>query len=951
MNQQQTGIAITGPLNKLETPTVGDDGLVPHDQWDKPLLIHIHNSPNIIEGCVIQLLVNTAPSPGFEGHTVLKSEAENPDFTFEFLLPLEFDKDRRGQQNDPVFGNPAVTLSLTYSVVDPVTGATTSPPSAHKIIFDKQPPGAEPPSYIGFTAEQMAGVYASSIKEGYFSGPLVAWPGMSAGDVMTPWLGTAEPDPGAPVQGLLPESQVTIGPDDVGRSVDVRFPESALAALGNTVQYFGYQLQDKLGNTSSISQTRYISVDLTRTRAQPKKPSVAAGARIVRVNQAPGDDLNAPVIANLRPSDGRIRITDLAAPIVVTIEMPAKPIAGAQSQIYVNGYNVPGNAIGSPVDVPDTGTSYELRIATADFPKDVSKPVEWLVDYSYADPFNDPNFSYKPVTLIFDRTAPGGAPRPGPIAFTQEQLEGITQDDIDQTSKGLNVHISAWNDEDIDDQVQLWLGSSPSDGTYLSDLPAPVTDSNKGVDVVFPLAELEKITTNPAYFGWRVTDWAGNVSSLSELVAIELYLTDTDLLAPIIPDAEPYNPYTGAGPAGTGLLVWTEANPVTTVQIPFYDTAVPDDRVYISWNGTAVVPPLNVKQTDIDNASANGYLLNVEVPFSFTQDSSGDNIFVSYDVHPTGGGPAIPSPKQYINVNLTTPGGPNPDPDPTTPEHDNLLPLKVLSVLTGSRDNIIPIEAYELAANITVPRVGQDTNPIWLVGDTLNIYWGPDHDDDPVPILIDATNEGSNIIVPLPAGFIKTNGTGDIPVYYTLTRDLGNDNLVTVKSVATPVIVHSPDEAPGGLAPLAPAFFPESKDPVPANPYRFVREAEGGDGTTLQIPLVNAGSPLANVEVGDLISVDFYGLDDPEDGVGHDNDPNKPMIAESRIQVTDYPITQADLDQGYYELTLPYTKLYYICYNLSVTNYSIKNKATLKNADPTYILFVLAKPGASCALP
>lgn len=950
MNQQQTGIAITGPLNKLETPTVGDDGLVPHDQWDKPLLIQIHNSPIIIEGCVIQLLVNTAPASGVQGHTVLKSEAENPDFTFEFLLPLGFDKDRKGQQNDPVFGNPAVTVSLTYSVVDPVTGATTSPPSPHKIIFDKQPPGAEPPSYIGFSAEQMAGVYASSIKEGYFSGPLVAWPGMSAGDVMTPWLGTAEPGPGAPAQGLLPEAQVTVGPDEVGRSVDVRFPEAALAALGNTVQYFGYQLRDKLGNTSNISQTRHISVDLTRTRAKPKKPSVAAGARVVRVNQNPSDEIKAPVIENLRPSDGRIKLTDLLVPIVVKVEVPAQPISGAQSQIYINGYEAK-DAIGSKFAVPDGESSYELNIAISDFPATGPMPVEWLVDYSYEDSFNQANFSYKPVTIIFDRTAPGGAPKPGPIAFTQEQLEGITQDDIDPTTQGLHVHISAWNDEDVDDQVELWLGSSPSAGSYLPDLPPPVTERDKGIDVVFPLTELVKITTNPAYFGWRVTDWAGNVSSLSELVPIELYLADTDLLAPIIPDAEPYNPDTGAGPAGTGLLVWTEANPVTTVQIPTYNTALPDDRVYISWNGTAVVPPLYVQQTDIDNASANGYLLNVEVPFSFIRGSSGDNIYVSYDVHPIGGGPAIPSPKQYINVNLTTPGGPEPDIDPTTPEHDNLLPLKVVSTLTGSKDNIIPIEAYELAANITVPRVGDDKNAIWVTGDTLNIYWGPEHGDDPSEILIDKTNEGSNIIVPLPAGFIKTNGTGDIPVYYTLTRNLGNDNLVTVKSVATTVIVHSPDEAPGGLAPLAQAFFPESNDPVSANPYRFVKQAEGGDGTTLQIPLVNASSPLANVEVGDLISVDFYGLDDPDDGVGHDNDPTKPMIPQSRIQVTDYPITQADLDQGYYELTLPYTKLYYICYNLSVTNYSIKNKATLKNADPTYILFVLAKPGASCALP
>ncbi len=102
------------------------------------------------------------------------------------------------------------------------------------------------------------------------------------------------------------------------------------------------------------------------------------------------------------------------------------------------------------------------------------------------------------------------------------------------------------------------------------------------------------------------------------------------------------------------------------------------------------------------------------------------------------------------------------------------------------------------------------------------------------------------------------------------------------------------------------------------------------------MPLRNAdGTPLTNVAAGDLITVEFYGVNDPDDGAGHDADPFKPMIPESQISILDYAIMAADMNRGYYETLLPYAKTYFICRNLSVTNYSITNAAGIrKNAPP-----------------
>jgi len=930
-------------LAKIEAPTVGADGVLPHNQWDQDLRLEVPNDPAIQAGFLITLTTNGAAYGA--SHTVTLAEAGDPNFKFPFFL----------KSSDFPSGNPQSNITLSYKVYDAMEDTTLTPPLGYTLIFDKQAPGGSSIPYINFTAEQLQGIYPDSLTGGNLLANVSPWSGMAVGDVITPWLANAPPNDDNSESGLLHNAAITVTEDNFGSPVELRFSRVAMQALGDVDQSFGYQLKDKLGNTSVISPTRQIPVRLQSRAVRPKRnASTPRQPRVVRSGQ--GINLDGGTIEDLRPLDGRIKVDRLSGDVDFTIPMPTAAIDGNHAQVFVNGVG-----IGTSVEVPATGTEFTLKITAADFAAATRYPFEtWSVDYNYFDPASgDENLSGFPVQLIVDRHAPGGRPPvPPAIAFTEDQLAGITEDDMDPALDALVVHISAWFDDDYDDQIELWLGDGPlvTDGNYLTALPPPVTTPEQGMDVAFPRADLEAVGSNRVYFGYRITDWAGNVSNLSTVTPLNVFLSGVpaNLLAPLVPDAEPYNPADGSGtPPGTGLLVWTEANPEATVRIPIYDNVAEGDRVYVLWN-TQTVPPVTVTQQDIDDEPANTYLLEIKVPFQYVSDGApGVNIPIRYRVFPVTNTPQVDSPAQYINVNLATPGGPDPDPDPETPEHGNMRLPRALSTAPGSVDNLIPPEAYNSQAYVTVRRAGEDNKPIWLIDDTLQVIWGDDATNNPGPIQITANEEPADLAVLIPNALIVANGTGTIPLYYTLTRTLSPGNDVTVRSRTQPVVVQAPGDAPGGTNPLAVATFPDSVPPVAGNPNRLIQRAVGMRGTSLRVPLLDAGgAPLANVAAGDFITVDFYGVDDPLDGPGHDNDPSKPVIPESRITVTDHVILQAEIDQGYYQVALPYAKTYFICRNLSVTKYSIRNAAGItKNAPDTLILFALNQSGGTCSLP
>ena len=947
--QSSNGQPAQGPLSSVDVPHVREDGKLPHDMWDQNLRVYVPNHPSFIAGTTIRLTLNSAEYG--RSHNVSAEEANFPEGRYLFEL----------ESSGFPEGNPAVAVMLNYKARHPETGVVSSSPYTFKLIFDKQPPGGNPLAYISFTPEQLQGVYPDDIVDGHLRTNLPPWSGMEVGDTLTPWLGSAAPEEGNSDAGLIPQTQVEIRQGDLGRPVNVLFPQARLEALGDIPQFFGYQLKDSLGNTSAVSPTREIAVNLqTPSIQRPRSKREARPAPQVKRRQ--GSILPQMSVPNLRPSDGRLPLALIGARIPVII--PSPPVVRPRDyfQLYANGYE-DTNKLGILVPVPyPGGGDTTLYIEAADQPQltPAEYPgVTWSLDYGVVDPVTEQSeIAFKPVRIIFDRYPPGGLPpTPGALSFTPEQLSGITGDDIDPTEDGVIVHIASWFDDDVDDQAELWLGTGPleADGSYITPLPPAVTNPAGGIDVVFPRAALETFNAGPVYFGYRVTDWVGNVSNLSTTTPINVYLSGLpqDLEAPLIPEAAPYNPEDGSGlPVGTGLLTWDEANPTTTVQIPIYTGVAEDDRIYLKWNGQTSIPPVFVTQDDIDDEPTNGYLLKTELqldPYVLT-DGSADNIGIWYQVSPASGAFSVDSPKQYINVNLTTPGGE--DPDPGTPEHENLQPPQLLSSFAGSVPNIIPAEAYTSPANLTIYRAGAipPGAVIWARSDVISIFWGADHADDPTDITINAGNELRDLVVPIPPAMIAANGSGaDIPPYYVITRILSHGNTASARSPTTLLQVTAPGELPGGDAPLVPAFFPEAVDvilppPAPIYRYQFIQPTVGLRGTTLCIPLAG----VANVSKGDFVSVDFVGLEGPDDD---DQDDTAPPIPESRISVVDHEINDEDVRLGYFLVPLPYSKTYYICRNLSITNYSIRNSAGLKNAPMQHIIFALNISGGLCRVP
>ncbi|MBC3950973.1 hypothetical protein [Pseudomonas folii] len=938
MKQQTSRQPSQGPLPIVEVPFVPDDGKLPHDQWDQNLRVAVLNHPSFVAGTTIQLTLNSigygAPLP------VAPEHVGDPSIRYTFELSKE----------DFPAGNPAVEVALNYKVQYPGSDDTSSSPFTYKLIFDKQPPGGDTLAYINFTPEQLAGIYPADIVDGNLRAVLSPWMGMALGDKLTPWLGSAAPDEVNIPDGLIPQAEVEIQQGGVGRPVTVLFPQSRLEALGDIPQHFGYQLKDALGNTSNIAPTREIPVHLqTPGINRPTSGNDAQPTPLVRRRQ--GTTLPQVVVTGARPRDGRLPKTMPGTRIAVTIPPPPVYRPAQTAQLLVNGFEL-ADAIGPTVPIAATGDT-TIYIEIADQPPltpDKEPGVVWSLDYWLADPLaGTAGPSYKPLQIIFDTYAPGGnPPTPPAISFTPEQASGITEDDMESPTGGLKVHLASWYDTDYDDQVELWLGDGPlvGDGAYILPLPPLVTNPSGGIDVVFPRAELLAFTAGEIFFGYRVTDWAGNVSNLSSTTGINVYLSGVpgNLLAPLIPEAAPYNPADGSGsPLGSGLLVWDEANPTTTITIPAYDNPAVNDRIYIKWNTQTNIPPVTVLQGDIDDAGTNGYLLKTELQFKpyVLPDPGGDNIGIWYEVHSVNGSPAVESPRQWINVDLETPGG-QPDPDPDTPEHENMQAPQLLSDFTGSVPNVISADAYTSPAKLTVFRAGAITpaQPIWRVGDKINFYWGADHTDDPAEVQVDAGNEATNIIIPIPATMISDNGPGSaIPLYYVISRELSPGNTSSAKSLITSLSVTSPNALPGGPGDLLAADLPQAVT-IPGFPFKVIQHDVGHAGTMLRVPLRS----VVNVAKGDYVSVNFVGR-------LSQSDPTAAPIEESRIKIDDHQINADDDILGYFEVPLPYSKTYFLCEGIATTDYTIRNAAGAKAALQQVTYFALYEPGQGCRLP
>ncbi len=640
------------------------------------------------------------------------------------------------------------------------------------------------------------------------------------------------------------------------------------------------------------------------------------------------EQLRVPVADNVK---GTIRVEDLDSDVIVEIPKSVDMRDTDSLQLQWNGdpYGVPLDLANFDLTDP-TVVKFDLLIAVADFPPE-NTVADVRLDYMVYDTASeDGQVSGQVVTIRFDRRAPGGARLP-PLYIDEAQLErGITAADLrddpdDASKKVLLMLVNPYFDEEMDDRIELWLGTSPTSGSYLP-RTFTVLNPRQAVAVWIPEEALRALGDGTLYFGYRSTDWAGNESSISALTPVEVYLTLPTLPAPLVPAND------------DGLITYNDANDPpyhgVGVDIPTYPGATAGDTLIVKWGGQTLPPyTINAAEAAVDPVAT------IRVPYATVAAEGNGPKNVSYSMERSGS-PSVSSPDTPVEVDLTTPGGPDPDPEPENPEHGNILAPEVRC--GSSPVNTIAPNDFGTDASATVFRVGKiPPDPIWLIGDVIQLYWGAIGSPEIPPVTIASGNEGANISIRVPfAEVIDVVGVGTIPVFFSITRQLAGNVPVMVKSQEQNVSVASRDALPGDGAPLAEGLFPE------ANANNIITRAAGLDGTTFRITL----SGVSNIELAKnaVVSYDFVGV---ATGDATALPPGAVPIEPSRVTATDVPITQEMLDAGYLEVPLPYSLTYPICRNGAILDYSIANDLGRTNAIQKFVRFAMNQGGGSCSVP
>ncbi|WP_397449275.1 hypothetical protein [Pseudomonas sp. NA-150] len=650
--------------------------------------------------------------------------------------------------------------------------------------------------------------------------------------------------------------------------------------------------------------------------------------------------LNPAVVVGAKP-DGTIPISLLVAPLV-TVQYSTDMIVGSDiilhwdNELLGQGFGV--IRIVGPNDNPLTTYNFEIDIAKFAPPETYS---EHYVEYSVGDLASGTGvFSGFRIPVKFDRIMPGGRDNLAPLRFTPDQLLGITPAKLNANGE-LEVSLAPWFDMRAGDILTPWIGASDtiSAGTFLPPQPE-ITDLDVGRDVLvkFPRSYMENLGNRVQWFGYKLKDRADNETTEAQmtLVRVPVLLTNVpgNLLSPVVPAYVDHN-----------LVTDTDARDLK-VHIMAYDNADPNDEIVCTWGGVKM-PGAFVGNIPIPPPTPPTPLVELTLPYPLILTAAHVDpvLSLSYVVEINGtvaAGPAATT----VAVDLTTPGG-IVDPNPSTPEHEDLGPLVVVSDSgngTGP-DNTIPAGDFTKPAKITIPFLGVISNlPIWQIGDHVAVNWAPNVTLTGPDITV--VNQDYELFIS--AANIAAGLVGLKEVTFILTRDLDNEtppNVGRATSGITPVRVQSSADLPNDGNDLGEVTFDEA---IVVNPYIYpvVQRAAGidGGGTTIQVP-VN----FPNVVVGDTIDLRFIGL-----GPDLLDDPAAPEMPATLVNITNQSISADDINiRGYKVLTLTTEQLLKVCRTCSKTTYTITNSAGPTPSVETFVNIAMRHidPGILCLFP
>jgi hypothetical protein len=478
------------------------------------------------------------------------------------------------------------------------------------------------------------------------------------------------------------------------------------------------------------------------------------------------------------------------------------------------------------------------------------------------------------IRVEVDTQAPGGGALPYQ-KFNQPVEASLTVGDDDIVDGKLPAFIAHYDDIKPGDLIVPLVGGNPLPGDAV-EIPNPVP-GDEFIAFGYSRAALEAVNGAIHNLGYTVTDKAGNpAQSRGVLLTIDLNSTPENLLAPLVPLHD------------DGLISDADARAPVQVHVPKFDKAHEKDSIVIRW-GNQSADPVELTAADLIEDP----FIAVQLPYALVRAALGSaevgSVAVSYDVRRNGNLVASSPALNPVNVDLSLVGGPDPDPDPV---HGNLLAAKIISA--SGQENDIPADDFDQNATAVIPWLAKDGTEPLQVGDQVVFTWG-DQTSTLVPRTVTQTDVDDQIDLRLtvPSTTIGAQGSGLIPVFYTVTRGPN-----TSLAPSTPVTVANKGELPGGGTLVAPSF------PV-VNEFDAIGPNEIMSGSNGLYNPVRVDLTAINIAAGDKVELFFVGYDQLNGG-------NLVPDAEYNPQPP-YTLLQTDMTRTWYEFEVPAKHHYAVC--------------------------------------
>ncbi|WP_296246583.1 hypothetical protein [Pseudomonas sp. UBA4194] len=505
----------------------------------------------------------------------------------------------------------------------------------------------------------------------------------------------------------------------------------------------------------------------------------------------------------------------------------------------------------APVNVPPLEVAELGGEFVREFPADLAHGI-YNVTYEVKDPGGNVVAGTPQIKLRIDRVAPGGTRMPTLVFAPEVIAQGITRDKLVPNASGdpvLKVTLPDYfGMEDFDEVKPHYRATSGGAELIIAGAQKIVPAGGAGTDLELeiPLAGLQAMNDGVRWFGYTLTDLAGNISSgRADEVELAVVISDAPVDADLaLPDIALFS--------DDGLISEADARTPVRVRIPQIPKALGGDEV-IFYLGTSSTSRLRIDTADL----AKPFVLEFDLPYDFVANGGGTGSPQRYtdegyyEIY-RGVTHMASSGANPVAVDITV--APGPDPNPGTPENEL---LRVLTVVADSgATDIIDSTDLEKDAKVIIPFFADTATPpgdndYLRERDVITVYWNGVALADRYTIAAGDELAKLDLQVTATSAEMKAGRPGMRPVHYTVTRAVSTTPPVNnvALAFAKDVQVISMDLLPGGPGGLPAAEFTER---TPAS--NSLNKAQLEDGTPFRVLL-----DYANVAVGDKIKLTLQG--------------------------------------------------------------------------------------------